>query len=138
MNAARLLQIIASISALVAVSLGMGTYTHADFTNIHMLFGLLVALALLILAVMAVFTSGLRRLGAIGIVYALIVPIFGVTQQMILVGDLHWLIEAAHLLVGFGAIAFIGTISARFTRRKQPARANQPAHDLTGQAQPIR
>jgi hypothetical protein len=138
MNAARLLQIIASISALVAVSLGMGTYTHADFTNIHMLFGLLVALALLILAVMAVFTSGLRRLGAIGIVYALIVPIFGVTQQMILVGDLHWLIEAAHLLVGFGAIAFIGTISARFTRRKQPARANQPAHDLTGQAQPMR
>jgi hypothetical protein len=138
MNAARLLQIIASISALVAVSLGMGTYTHADFTNIHMLFGLIVALALLILAVMAVFTSGLRRLGAIGIVYALIVPIFGVTQQMILVGDLHWLIEAAHLLVGFGAIAFIGTISARFTRRKQPARANQPAHDLTGQAQPMR
>ena len=138
MNAARLLQIIASISALVAVSLGMGTYTHADFTNIHMLFGLLVALALLILAVMAVFTSGLRRLGAIGIVYALIVPIFGVTQQMILVGDLHWLIEAAHLLVGFGAVAFIGTISARFTRRKQPARANQPAHDLTGQAQPMR
>lgn len=124
MNAARLLQIIASIAALVAVSLGMGTYTHADFTNIHMLFGLLVALALLILAVIAVFTSGLRRLGAIGIVYALIVPIFGVTQQMILVGDLHWLIEAAHLLVGFGAIAFIGTISARFTRRKQPA------HDL--------
>ncbi len=66
------------------------------------------------------------------------VPIFGVTQQMILVGDLHWLIEAAHLLVGFGALAFIGTISARFTRRKQPARANQPAHDLTQQAQPMR
>ena len=38
---------------------------------------------------MAVFTSGLRSLGAIGIVYALILPIFGVTQQMILVGDLR-------------------------------------------------
>ena len=138
MNAARFLQIIASISALVAVSLGMGTYTHADFTNIHMLFGLLVTLALLILAVMAVFTSGLRRLGAIGIVYALIVPIFGVTQQMILVGDLHWLIEAAHLLVGFGAIAFIVTISTRFTGRKQHARANQLSPDLSRQEQPIR
>jgi hypothetical protein len=89
MNGARLLQIIASIAALVAVSLGMGTYTHADFTSIHMLFGLIVALILLILAVMAVFTSGLRRLGAIGIVYALIVPIFGVTPQMILAGDLR-------------------------------------------------
>jgi hypothetical protein len=121
MNGARLLQIIASIAALVAVSLGMGTYTHADFTSIHMLFGLIVALILLILAVMAVFTSGLRRLGAIGIVYALIVPIFGVTQQMILAGDLHWLIEAAHLVVGFGALMFIGRISASFMRRKTAA-----------------
>src|SRR6266567_6303577 len=104
MNVARPFRIIATIAALVAVAFGMGTYTHANFTNIHMLFGLIVALALLILAVMAVFTSGLRRLGAIGIVYALIVPIFGVTQQMILVGDLHWLVQAAHLMVSFGSI----------------------------------
>src|SRR5258706_1376170 len=138
MNIARSVRIVATIAALVAVAFGMGTYTHADFTSIHMLFGLIVALALLILAVMAVFTSGLRRLGAIGIVYALIVPIFGVTQQMILVGDLHWLVETAHLAVGFGALTFIGTISARFMRRKQPTSANQPAHDLTGQAQPMR
>jgi len=89
MNGARISQIIASIATLVTVSLGLGTYTHANFTTIHMLFGLIVALILLILAVMAVFTSGLRRLGALGIVYALIVPIFGVRQQMILVGDLR-------------------------------------------------
>jgi hypothetical protein len=132
MIAARLLQIIASVAALVAVSLGMATYTHAAFTSIHMLFGLIVALALLVLAVMAVFTAGLRRLGAIGIVYALILPIFGVTQQMILPGDLHWLIETAHLLVGFGAIAFIGTISASFLRLRQTAR------NVSGQPQPIR
>jgi hypothetical protein len=99
----------------------MGTYTHADFTNIHMLFGLIVALALLILAVIAVFSSGLRRLGVIGIVYAFIVPIFGVTQQMILVGNLHWLVETAHLVVGFGALALIGAIGERFARRKTAA-----------------
>src|SRR5258708_40221425 len=120
----RLIQIIASICGVVALTLGMGTYTHADFTSIHMLFGLLVALALLVLAIMAVFTSGLRRLGAIGIVYALIVPIFGVTQQMILVGDLHWLIEAAHLLGGLGALGFIGTIISCLTHGKHPSRAN--------------
>ena len=122
MIAARLLQIIASVAALVTVSLGMATYTHADFTSIHMLFGLMVALSLLVLAVMAVFTPGLRRLSALGIVYALLLPIFGVTQQLILPGDLHWLIETAHLLVGFGAIAFIGTISTRLLRLRQTAR----------------
>ena len=75
MNLARPFRIIATIAALVAVAFGMGTYTHADFTTVHMLFGLIVALALLILAVIAVFSNGLRRLGAIGIVYAFIVPI---------------------------------------------------------------
>jgi hypothetical protein len=122
MMAARLLQIIASVAALVAVALGMATYTHADFTSIHMLFGLIVALVLLVLAVMAAFTAGLRQLGVLGIVYAFILPIFGVTQQMILPGDLHWLIETAHLLVGFGAIAFLGMISTGFLRLRQTAR----------------
>lgn len=130
MNIARPVRIIATIAALVAVAFGMGTYTHADFTTIHMLFGLIVALALLILAVLAVFTRGLGMLGAIGIVYALIVPLFGVTQQVILVGDLHWLVETAHLAVGFGALAFIGTISMRLLRLKQAVRQG------SGQPQP--
>jgi hypothetical protein len=131
MNVARPFRIIATIAALVAVAFGIGTYTHADFTNIHMLFGLIVALALLILAVIAVFSSGLRRLGAVGIVYAFIVPIFGVTQQMILVGDLHWLVETAHLVVGFGALALIGAIGERFTRRKTAAVAVSPNSEVT-------
>ena len=118
MNIARLVRILATIAAVAAVAFGMGTYTHADFTNIHILFGLIVALALLLLSVVATFSSGLRRLGAIGVAYAVIVPIFGVTQQEILVGDLHWLVETAHLAVGFGALALIGVIGERFTRRK--------------------
>jgi ABC-type antimicrobial peptide transport system permease subunit len=83
-----------------------------------MLFGLLVALILLVLALLAVFTDELRRQGAIDVVYALIVPIFGVTQQMILAGELHWLIETAHLAVGFGALALIGNLSAGLARRR--------------------
>ena len=83
MPVTRLLQIIAGVCGVIALTFGMGTYTHADLINIHMLFGLLVSLALLVQAILAVSTSALRRLGIISIVYALIVPIFGVTQQMI-------------------------------------------------------
>ncbi len=50
---------------------------------------------------------------------------------MILVGDLHWLIEAAHLLVGGGALALTGTISARFMRLKQNTR------NVSEQPQPV-
>ena len=37
MNGTRLLQIIATVSALVAVALGLGTYTHVDFTSMEAL-----------------------------------------------------------------------------------------------------
>src|SRR5258708_19725570 len=107
MNLTRLLRIIGTIAGVVAVTFGMGTYTHADFTSIHMLFGLLVALILLVLALMAVFSSGLRRLGAISVVYALIVPIFGATQQIILPGELHSPIKTPPLPSHFRSLILI-------------------------------
>jgi hypothetical protein len=61
----------------------------------------------------------MRLLGAIGIVYALIVPVFGVTQTALLVGSLHWLIQTAHLLVGLGALALAGILGTRYLRLKQ-------------------
>lgn len=131
MPAARLIQIVGGVCGVIALTLGMGTYTHADFTDAHMLFGLLVTLVLLVLAIMATFTSELRRLGVVSIVYALIVPIFGVTQQMIWVGDWHWLIEAAHLLVGIGALGLIGTIGARLMRRQRVASSVSVIGDMS-------
>jgi hypothetical protein len=50
-----------------------------NFISIHLLFGITVALSLLILGIVGVFTRGLRLLGALGIVYALILPVFGLT-----------------------------------------------------------
>jgi hypothetical protein len=84
-----------------------------------MLLGLTVALSLLTLGIVGVFTRGMRLLGAIGIVYALIVPVFGVTQTALLVGSLHWLIQTAHLLVGLGALALAGILGTRYLRLKQ-------------------
>lgn len=137
MRIARPFRIVATIAALIAVALGMGTYTHANFTNIHMVFGLVVALALLILALVAVFTRGMRRLGVTGIAYAFLVPILGVEQQIILVGDLHWLVETVHLAVGFGAVALIGTISARFMLQKARNADSLASAIAVKQAQPI-
>lgn len=82
----------------------------------HMLFGLLVALSLLIISLLAVFTRGLRILGAIGIVYAFILPIFGLNQARLLIGDMHWLIQTLHMLVGIAALAFAGLLSTSYTR----------------------
>jgi|GraSoi2013_100cm_1033763.scaffolds.fasta_scaffold04696_2 hypothetical protein len=132
MNFARFLQIVATISAVVAVTLGIGTFSSSDYTTAHIVFGSLVTLALLIMSIMTVATRGLRRLGVIGIVYALVLPIFGSTQQMIWVGNQHWLIQALHLMVSFGSIPFIDNLRARYTVSRKPVPTQ-----LTGQLQPV-
>ena len=120
MIAVRIIRVIAGIAGLGALTLGLLFWiVNMNFIGLHMLFGLIVALSLLILGIVGVFTGGMRLLGAIGVVYALLVPVFGVTQATLLVGSLHWLIQTAHLLVGLGALALIGVLSLRYLRLKQ-------------------
>src|SRR5438067_13435428 len=121
MIAVRLMQWIGGLAGLGALALGLLFWiAQVNAINVHMLLGLTVALALLILGIVAVFTRGMRLLGAVGIVYALIVPVFGLTQATLLVGSMHWLIQTAHLLVGLGALALMGGISTRYLRLKRP------------------
>jgi hypothetical protein len=129
----RILQIIVGIAGLCALVLGLGIWiANIDLTDIHMLFGLLVTLGLLVMSIIALTARELRLWGIVGIIYAIIVLIFGVTQVNLLVGNLHWLIETLHTLVGIGAIALTGLIGARYTRLKrgeaQPAASSQALH----------
>lgn len=84
------------------------------FPGIHEVFGTIGVLGLFILAGMAVFIKGSRWLGVGGIFYAFLVPAFGMMQATILVGNLHWLIQAAHLLVGIGAMYLVLVTEKRY------------------------
>jgi len=123
MSVVRIIQVIAGISGLVALVLGLLIWFAQMYVvlPVHMILGLIVTLVLLIFSILALLTSGLRVLGVIGIIYALFVPIFGLTQASLLAGDLHWLVRIAHLLVGVGAMGLIGNIGARYVRLKQAA-----------------
>lgn len=117
---ARILQIIVGIAGLCALVLGLFIWiANIDLTDIHMLFGLLVTLGLLVMSIIALAARGLRVWGLVGLVYAIIVPIFGVFQVDILVGDLHWLIQTLHLLFSIGAIVLTGLLGARYTSLKR-------------------
>ena len=128
MIAVRIIQWIGGLAGLGALALGLLFWiAQIDFISVHMLFGLIVALSLVILGIVAVFTRGMRLLGAVGIVYALIVSVFGLRQATLLVGSMHWLIQTAHLLVGLGALALMGIIGTRYLRLKPAAsRATAP------------
>ncbi len=118
----RIIRGIAGVAGLGTLTLGLLFWiTQIDIVIVHIAFGLTFALSLLVLSIVAVFTRRMRLLGAVGIVYALILPVFGLTQATLLVGSLHWLIQAAHLLVGLGALALAGSMSTRYLRLKSTA-----------------
>ncbi|QBD77039.1 hypothetical protein EPA93_13910 [Ktedonosporobacter rubrisoli] len=94
-------------------------FFHISFIEIHMLFGFLVALALLVAGIVAIFTRGLRVLGIVAIVMTIIVPVFGRTQMLILTGDFHWLIRVAHLLIGAAAVILIERICGQYIESTQ-------------------
>ena len=119
MIAVRIIVWIGRIAGLGALLLGLLFWiANIDFISIHILFGLAVALALLALSIVMFFIRGTRVLGVIGIVYALILPVFGLRQATLLVGNVHWLIQVLHLLVGIGALALIQAMSTRYERSR--------------------
>jgi hypothetical protein len=120
MTAARIIQIISGIAGLGALILGLTFWiTNSDLINIHMLFGFSVAIILLIMSIMAVSTKGTRIWGIVGIIYAIILPIFGLTQANILVTNQHWIIQTLHMLVGIGAMVLTGVMGARYITIKK-------------------
>jgi hypothetical protein len=109
-----------SLAGIGAVTLGLlHWFFRISLLELHMLFGVVVTLALLIAGIVAVFTRGLRVLGAIAVGLALIVPVFGMTQMQILVGDFHWLIRAAHLLVGAAVVILTERICGQYMQIKR-------------------
>lgn len=123
MRAITVLEWILRIAGLGALLLGLLFWiVQLNVIPIHMLFGLTVAITLLIISLLAVFTRGTRLLGGIGIVYAFILPLFGLNQAFILIGNLHWLIQVAHMLVGIGALALAGITAMRYRRFRQHTR----------------
>ena len=117
---ARILQILVGIAGLCALVLGLFIWiANSELSDIHMLFGILVTLGLLVMSIIALTAWRLRIWGLVGIVYAIILLIFGESQSNMLAGNLHWLIQALHTLVGIGAIVLTGFLGARYRTLKR-------------------
>ena len=128
MRTVRFISWIARVAFVATMVLGLLFWiTQLNLISFHILFGITGVLSLLVLGTVAVFTRGTRLLGVVSMVYAVFVPVFGLRQSMILVGDLHWLIQVAHLLVGIGAMVLAQQIDKRYrTARKQPREVVAP------------
>src|SRR5581483_11257968 len=84
---------------------------------IHMLLGLTLVISLWILAFVAARSSVNPWLVALAAVWGAIVPVFGVTQDQILVGSAHWVIRVLHLAVGIVAMVLADQLARRILDR---------------------
>src|SRR5712691_11802416 len=82
--------------------------------GIHILLGLVMVLALWTLAGLGAAAGIPTPMVLVGFLWGLLLPALGLTQEQILTApNLHWVIQALHLLVGVGAIGLGEALSAR-------------------------
>src|SRR5207248_11461951 len=94
------------ITFLVQLLLGIGLWTGSfDVVKpVHIAFGVLFVLTMWTIAVLALRAGGNRVLGGVLFLGGAVMVVFGLTQEHIVAGGLHWTIQALHLVVAMAGI----------------------------------
>ncbi len=131
----RITVMVLRISAVLALILGILFWTQTaggPLVPIHMLLGIIVTLSLWTLGVVIATAKGSGNvgIGAGAIVLGLLVIGLGLTQQTLLVGTSHWVIQVLHLLLGLLAIGMGEMINGRYRRRAVEVVAEVPSQRM--------
>jgi hypothetical protein len=107
----------------VLIVLGILIWTgHFDqFTDVHKFFGIVLVLGLWTLAFLGARAGVPTGLVVVAVVWGLIAPALGLTQENILVGGWHWVVQVLHLLIGLGAIGLAERLGSMIKARPTPA-----------------
>jgi hypothetical protein len=110
------------ITGLIEIVLGLAFWTNngLSLVPVHMLVGLILVIALWVLAGLAARAGVNWGFVALAIVCGLIVPILGITQTQLLPGAAHWVVEVIHLLVGLFAIGLGNRLATLSEQRLEP------------------
>ncbi len=121
----RITVMVLRISAILALILGILFWASVATTliPIHMLLGIIVTLSLWTLGGAIATTKGGIGLAIGAFILGVLVIGLGVTQQQLLFGSLHWLIQVLHLLFGLAAIGMGEVIAGRYRRLSKVAAA---------------
>ena len=94
------------IAALVQVVVGIAMWTGRWYSlvGMHRTIGMLFVLSLWVIAVIALVQRRSAGLAAFGILWGLLVAAIGFMQQGILIGDLHWIVRVAHLIIAMASL----------------------------------
>ncbi len=113
--------LLVTLAGTLALILGLIYWLGAapSLLSMHMLLGYLAVGGMCTVAVsQALATGGSWRLALIGLGVGALTIYIGINQAALLPGDLHWLIQVSHLLLGILTIGIVHMIGARQRRAK--------------------
>jgi hypothetical protein len=116
-------QWLARITGVLLLILGLLIWAEnmRDLIGVHTLLGLLLFVALLVLAGASTRVGVPVGLAAGVVVLAVIMLGLGMTQNTLLPGPNHWIIQVLHLLVGMTAVGMGEAIGGRMRRARLTA-----------------
>jgi hypothetical protein len=114
------LRVIIRASFLVQLALGLLFWTSraTQLIPLHRLGGFVLVMAVWALAFIAARAGVNPGLVASAVMWGLVAPVLGLTQERILPGSFHWTVEILHLLVGFGIIGLAENLGRRLPDEK--------------------
>jgi hypothetical protein len=112
------------LAAVVQIVLGALFWTDnaTGLVPLHQTIGIILVLALETLVVAAARAGVDRRLVVIAGIWGVLVVILGLSQDSLLQGSAHWVIEVFHLLVGLAAIGQAEALATRIQQQATGAR----------------
>jgi hypothetical protein len=128
--AVTVVQMLVRATGFLQLALGLVFWTGNLLVAVpfHLFSGMLFVVLLLVQAGLAAWSGAPWPLILLTAVWALFVPVFGVTQGAILPGDFHWIVRVAHLLVGLVAMGLGERLAASARERLRDAAAHRPTH----------
>jgi len=108
----------ARVSGLLTLLLGLVIWRgHSPgLVPLHMILGLVLVLAMLVLAAIAARRRVSTGLVGAAMLWAALTIGLGVTQARLFVGSAHWLIQVVHLLFGLGAMGLSERLAGTLKR----------------------
>ena len=113
MTATKALDYLARIAGVLALILGLALWSGRLYAlvDLHMALGVAVVLGLWGLAVLALRRGVSPGLAVGAAIWGLATLALGLGQTRILLGDLRWIVQVVHLLLGLGAIAVAAALA---------------------------
>jgi len=113
-TATTIAQMTVRLAAVIQLILGVVIWFGNDAPKlVHIVVGIVLVLGLWTLAVIGRSAGVDGRLVGLALVWGALAIAFGLTQEQILAGDGHLVIEVLHLVVGVGAVGVAEELAAR-------------------------